>query len=77
MICGSPITASFWVCASCERAYGLSGSWKRWPAWAKALRNEERKERHYQAIVGRMTVSYAQAGVENLVYGESNDDIVD
>jgi len=77
MICGSPITASFWVCASCERAYGLSGPWKRWPAWAKALARDELRERRYQATVGRITVSYDSAGIENLVYGESNDDIVD
>lgn len=39
MICGTPITAPFCVCASCEREYELGGPAETWPAWARELRS--------------------------------------
>ena len=37
----------------------------------------ENRERRYQRTIGAITVSYEEAGVENLVYGEMNDDPLD
>lgn len=55
--------------------YGLTGNGIDWPDWAKALVQNERRERRYQSTVGRITAHY-DTTTENLVYGESNDDIV-
>ena len=66
-----------WLCNACAISYGLDRPYRDWPAWAKALANAEWRERKYQRTVGSITVSYEEAGVENLVYGESNDDSLD
>ena len=76
-VCGHRLTGTSWVCRKCAMEHGLTGNGTDWPDWAKALVQSERRERRYQATVGRITVSYDSAGVENLVYGESNDDVTD
>jgi hypothetical protein len=57
--------------------YGLDIPYRDWPDWAKSLKNAEWRERRYQGTVGAITVSYEEAGIGNLVYGEPNDDMLD
>ena len=45
MICGRFITASFWVCASCEEEHGLNVPFRQWPVWAKELKREHERGR--------------------------------
>lgn len=75
-ICGSRVTAAFWVCDGCCRAYGLDGSWSRWPQWAKAMRNDERRERR-RAVNWReyhMVSLDSLEMAERTAYGGPNDD---
>ncbi len=76
MICGTAITPTFWVCTACEQAYALGGSWKNWPEWAKALRNDERRERRRNAKWREYTViSLDEVEVlERIAYGDCNND---
>lgn len=76
MICGTAITPTFWVCAPCERAYGLGVPFTSWPNWAKALKDEEEKERRRNARWREYTViSLDEVEVlERIVYGDCNND---
>ena len=71
MICGLALNNGAWVCISCERAYELDKPFTQWPAWAKALKDEEQKRRRHNARFREYTIlSYEEAGIESLVYGE-------
>ena len=75
-ICGSRITARFWVCAACESAYHLAGAFADWPAWAKALKANEQSERRRAANWREYTIVSLDAcpEAERLAYGDANDD---
>jgi len=76
-ICDKALTGTSWVCHTCAATYGLEVPYRQWPDWARALVSFENRERRYQRTIGAITVSYEEAGVENLVYGEMNDDPLD
>lgn len=56
MICGDPTRPQQWVCARCEAAYGLDVPFAQWPAWAKALAEEEQQERRQERLHRRYEV---------------------
>jgi len=46
VICGKPITYTFWACAGCERNHGLDGvPYRNWPEWVKLLVRTSRRQR--------------------------------
>lgn len=50
VICGNSITANFWACASCEKAYEFEDKpYSEWPEWVKELIRFTRRERTRQA----------------------------
>lgn len=74
-ICHTSITSKFWVCSSCEQAYNLSGPFKAWPEWAKAMADEEQKRRRYEANWRQYTVlSLDELDMEQVAYGGDNTD---
>lgn len=45
VICGRPITYTFWVCSGCEGVYGLDGvPYRNWPEWTKLLVRTSRRQ---------------------------------
>jgi hypothetical protein len=45
-ICKRPITYTFWVCADCEKSYGIDGvRYADWPDWIKLLVRTDRRQR--------------------------------
>ena len=69
-ICGRTITCRFWVCAKCEKEYGLNGARSTWPEWAQYLATEEQKARR----PCRQIIDVVDAETDVLLYGELNDD---
>lgn len=69
MLCGKTITPSFWVCEECEDEYGLGGSWKDWPEWARRMRADtmaERRQERAQRYDDPLTRRYERKRAEML-----------
>jgi len=67
MICGKYITPTFFVCADCQEAYGLSDQYCEWPRWAKRMAQDHSNERR----ADRRRVHEIRS------YGEFNEDGAD
>lgn len=50
-ICDRPISPPWWVCNDCERAHGLEGDYRDWPAWAQALVSDEKRNRRRVEVI--------------------------
>lgn len=44
-ICGMPLRGTAWTCFACRRRWGLGGSMKQWPPWARFLASDEQARR--------------------------------
>jgi hypothetical protein len=49
-VCSKRVTGSPWVCGKCATTHGLTGPVSGWPAWAKALKQSESRERRYMRL---------------------------
>lgn len=44
VLCGKPITPSFWVCADCEKRWNFDNKdFTEWPEWVRAIVSIERR----------------------------------
>lgn len=44
-VCGKRISPRFWVCSACRKDHGLDMPYAQWPAWAKAVKEDEQSRR--------------------------------
>ncbi len=76
MVCGGAVGSGMWVCSGCCESYGLRGSWREWPEWARQLKRD-----HERARIGELRRSIyesdsteAQAVADVACYGEASED---
>jgi len=79
MICGKYITPTFFVCADCQEAYGLSDQYCEWPRWAKRMAQDHSNERRAdrRRLAAETDWRYARVVHEIRSYGEFNEDGAD
>jgi len=71
MICGKRITEQFWVCEQCEHAYpALAEPYRRWPEWAKYMKEDERRRRKRTRREVRFVYASESRDVDRMFYGE-------
>jgi len=68
VICGKPITYTFWVCRGCEEDWDLVGvDYKDWPEWVKSLVSIDRRRVY---VENQMNIVYVEDLEEFLDYHE-------
>lgn len=72
-VCGNPVSPTWWVCESCERAYDLKKPYAQWPEWVKFLRQEEKKRRYREAETVDVMCFSDMPGLEDLMSGAAED----